>query len=137
MASNKGMWVYSPPKKAKPKVPELLKKSVQEKADELIENTLKPIYIKAPPTDPRFNYLADIYSKWYRNYFHFCTTYNCPGENAISPSFEAKFARMEYMGNDKFNLSYMRHTNQWWELYQDLSLEDCFKLIVEQPHFHP
>ena len=49
-----------------------------------------------------------------------------PGPNAISPYFEARFARLEYLADDNYNLSYMRHTGQWWEIDRDLSLEECF-----------
>ncbi|MGK7893492.1 MAG: hypothetical protein AB4372_07680, partial [Xenococcus sp. (in: cyanobacteria)] len=110
---------------------------LQEKADEIIETTLKPKHIKAPNPDNDFNYLVGIYSKWYRNYFYFCAKYNCPSPRAISPSFETKFARMEYIGNERFNLSYMRHTGKWWEIYQELTMLECFQHILEEPHFHP
>ncbi len=137
MSGQRKIWASNPPKRTKPKVPELLKSALKEKADEVIENTLKPKHIKPPPPDNDFNYLVDIYSKWYRNYFYFCAKYNCPSPNAISPSFETKFARMEYIGNERFNLSYMRHTQQWWEIYQDLSMLECIQLILEEPHFIP
>lgn len=135
--ARKKMWVYSPPKPPKPKVPESVKSDLKTKADELIETVLKPQYIKEPPTDNDFNYIADISSKWYRHYFYFCAKYNCPSPNAISPSFETKFARMEYLENGGFNLSYMRHTEQWWEIYTDLPSDECLKLIEEGGHFMP
>ena len=137
MSSKRKIWMSTPPKQTKPKVPEWIKSALQEKADEVIENTLKPEHIKPPPTDSTSNYLVDIYTKWYRNYFYFCAKYNCPSPNAISPSFETKFARMEYIANERFNLAYMRHTGQWWEIYQDLSMLECIQLILEEPHFIP
>jgi len=137
MASKKKTWMPAAPRRTNPQVPDSVKRMLKEKADEIIETVLKPEHIKPPPTDNDFNYLVDIYSKWYRHYFYFCAKYNCPSPNAISPSFETKFARMEYVGNERFNLSYMRHTEQWWELYQELPMLDCLKLIVEEPHFMP
>ncbi|MDQ3754928.1 MAG: hypothetical protein M3371_09370, partial [Acidobacteriota bacterium] len=88
MARRGKMWVYCPPKPPKPKVPETLKAEVSEKAEQLIESTLKRQYIKAPPKDDRFNYVVDLYTKWYRCYFYFCAKYACPGPSAISPFFE-------------------------------------------------
>ena len=79
----------------------------------------------------------DIFTKWYRNYFYFCAKYHNPGPNAISPFFETKFARMEYVAEDQFNLSYMRHTGQWWELFSGLSLNECIETIEDMPHFTP
>ncbi len=130
-------WVYSPPKPAKPSVPEAVKAQVEAKARELIDTVLKPQHVKPPPKDERFNYSIDLGGKWYRSYFYFFSTYACPGPNALSPTFESKFARMEYVGNDKFNLSYMRHTDQWFELFTDQSLDDCLKAIREEPWFPP
>lgn len=131
------MWVWSPPKQPKLKVPDAVKAKVEAKANDLIETVLRPNHIKPFCGDERFNYIVDIYSKWYRNYFYFCARYACPGPNAISPFFESKFARMEYIGNEHFNLSYMRHTEQWWEIYTDLSIDECLKAIREEPHFLP
>lgn len=130
-------WTYSPPKPSKAKIPDAIKCTVENKATELIESILKPKHIKPHPEDNTFNYIVDIYSKWYRSYFYFIAKYSCPSPNAISPFFESKFARMEYIGNEHFNLSYMRHTEQWWEIYPDLSVDECLDAIREEPHFLP
>jgi hypothetical protein len=124
---SKKQWIYSPPRTPKPKVPEATKQLVKQRFDELIELDLKPACIKPPPIDHDFNYLVDVFSKWYRSYFYICGTYNCPSPMAIRPSFEARFARFEYVGADQFNVAYMRHTEQWWEILQGLSLEDCLQ----------
>lgn len=55
----------------------------------------------------------DISTKWLGSKCFFISTYACPGPNAIAPTFEQKFARMEFVGNGRFSLSYMRHTEQW------------------------
>ncbi len=130
-------WVVSSSSKAKPKIADAIKKELTDKANALIENVIKPNHISPPPTDNDFNYLVDIYSKWYRNYFYFCSTYNCPHPNAIAPSFDIKWARMEYVGEDKFNVSYMRHTDKWAEVYQEISMLDSLKAITEEPYFAP
>jgi hypothetical protein len=93
-------------------VPENIKAEVETKAKELVESFLKPEYIKPPPEDMRVNYVVDIYTKWYRSYFYFCEKYASPSPIAIPPFFEAKFGRMEYVGECLFNLSYMRHTEK-------------------------
>jgi hypothetical protein len=137
MAKRQKMWVYSSPKPPKPKVPDAVKIAVEAKAGQLIETVLKPEHVKAPPADERFNDIADIYAKWYRNYFYFCAKYCCPGPNALSPFFEAKFARLEYVGKGRFHLSYMRHTGQWWEIYTASSADECLAAIRDEPHFLP
>jgi hypothetical protein len=130
-------WIYSPPKLPKPKVPENIQTEVETKASELIESFLKPHYIKPPPEDKRFSYIVDIYAKWYRSYFHFYAKYCCPAPNCISPFFETKFARLEYVRSNLFNLSYMRHTEQWFEFFTDLSIDECLATIKDDPHFLP
>lgn len=137
MAKSRKMWVKSPPKSPKPKVPETLKRDIEAQANELIASVLKPKHLSPAPEDERFNYLVDIYAKWYRNYFYFCAKYCSPGPQAIAPFFEMKFARLEYVGNQRFNLSYMRHTGQWLELYTDLSVGECCETIGNEPHFLP
>jgi hypothetical protein len=131
------LWIYSPPKPAKPTAPETLKAEVEAKAGELIDTVLKPEHVKPLPRDERFNYIIDIGAKWYRGYFYFFSTYACPGPNALSPTFESKFSRMEYVGDSRFNLSYMRHTGRWWEVFQGLTLDECLKTIREEGIFHP
>ena len=135
--ANKKSWQVTAPKKATPSAPSSTKSLLKEKADKLIDYVLKPTYVKPISTISDHNYIADIHSKWYRNYFYFCAIYNCPSPNAISPSFEAKFARIEYIADNKFNLAYMRHTEQWFEVFQDISMDECLKLIEENPNFTP
>ncbi|KOR28014.1 hypothetical protein TI05_17790, partial [Achromatium sp. WMS3] len=105
--------------------------------DKIVEAVLKPEYIKPPPIDNERNYLADIYTKWYRNYFYFCAKYNSPSPHAISPSFEIKYARMEHIDEDTFNLAYRKHNEKWFEVYQNLSMRGCLELIQDDPDFMP
>src|SRR3954452_8995172 len=137
MARKRNPWEITPAKGRKPPLPDSLKAEVQAKADDLIENVLKPKHVQPPPEDGQFNYIIDIGAKWYRNYFYFVSTYACPGPNALSPSFESKFARMEYLGNARFALYFMRHTGEWVGLYDALSVDESLKAIGEDPWFVP
>jgi hypothetical protein len=110
---------------------------VETKANALVESVLKPQYVEPPPENPQFNYIVDITTKWYRSYFYFCSRYACPGPYALSPFFESKFARMEYIGDGLFNLAYMRYTGQWFEIFTELSLDACLASIRDDPWFHP
>jgi len=131
------VWTLGFPKKPKPKVPEQIKVEVGKICNEFVESFLKPQYIKPPPKDNDFNYVVDIYTKWRLNCFYFIAKYRCPGPNAVSLFFEDKFARIEYVDKDKFNLSYMRHTEQWFEIFTEISLKECIEAIKEMPHFMP
>ena len=131
-------WVYDP----KPqKVSDELKKEIETKADKII-SILKEKHIKKPPKGYKYNYIVDIYYRWIGKRFYFCSKFNCPGPNAISPSFESKFARLQYTANkysekDKFQLFFMRHTGQWIKLLEDETLNKCFESIENDPWFVP
>jgi len=137
MAKRQKIWVKSSQRQPKPRVPEPIKAQLEVKAGELVDSILKPLHVKPPREDEQFNYIVDIYSKWHLNYFYFCSKYACPGPNAISPYFDAEFARLHYVGNDRFNLAYMRHTGKWREIYTELSLDECLAAIRDEPHFLP
>ena len=127
VSRKKKTWVYSSPRKPKPKVPDEIRQALQEKGDVIVEKIFKSEYLKPVPEQLTINHLIGFYTKWYRNYFYFCSKYKCPPE-AYSSSFESKFARIEYIGNNKFELSYMRHTGQWGQLGTG-TMDDCLKSI--------
>lgn len=137
MARKQKIWVYSPHQPPKPQVPERLKAEITEKSHQLVENELKPQNIFPPPKRARFNYLVDIFTKWHQNFFYFCATYRCHGPNALSPFFEARFARLRYVGANRFNLAYMRHTGKWWEIERGVSVDKCLARLKEGGLFCP
>ena len=128
-------WTRAPSKTDKPKVPDELKKEVQAKADCLVEKVLKLKYIKPPPKKPQWNYPIELWTKWHGCFFYFGSTWASPGPNQIAPSFENRFARLEYIGGRRFNLAYFRHTGEWWTIHKGLSLSKCLKLIGEDGPF--
>ncbi len=135
MSKNR-IWAYSHGKK-KITVHMSVKKNVQNKVNHYIESVLKPKYIKKIPKNFELNYLTNIYSKWHGNYLYLCGKYACPGPNAISPSFDAKFARLEYTENNTYNVSYMKHTEKWQQLFVDKDLEEALSIIEDSPYFLP
>jgi len=130
------MWTPVSKKSPKVKIPDLIKREVDEQSQDLTE-TLRMQHIKPPPEGVDFSYVTDIYLKWFRSSLYFCAQYCCRAPNCISPTFETKFARLEYVGNGRFNLSYMRHTGKWIEIYPGLSLTECLESIRTEPHFMP
>ena len=137
MAKKKPGWqrTWAPSKMLKPKVPDGLKKEVQAKADDLVAKVLTPKYIKPPPKKPRWNYPIELWTKWHRSFFYFGSTWASPGPNRIAPTFENRFARMEYVGDRLFNLAYFRHTGEWWTIHKGLTLAECLELIGEDGPF--
>ena len=137
MAKQRKAWVFSPAKKPESSLPGTVKDEVDTKAKELIDKVLKPKHIQPPPEGSQLNYITDITTKWIGSTCYFISVYACPSPNAMSPTFEEKFARMEHVGDAKFTLSFMRHTGKWVELFTGLSLDDCMKAIQNDPWFMP
>ena len=129
------VWMPPTPKQPKPTVPDHLRENIISRANELIQEHLKPAHLEPPPSNPELNYMIDIWTRWYGSYFYFCATYASPSPHALSPTFELQFARMAYIGNERFNLAYMRHNGQWNEIYLDLSVEECLIAIRDDPYF--
>ena len=136
MAKPREPWNIRPAKK-RAAVSASLKTEVETKAQDLIEKVLKPRHVLPPKEGEQFNYITDIGAKWHRNNFYFFSTYACPGPNALSPTFDSKFARMEYLGDARFALYSMRHTGEWISIFDDLSLAECLKAIQNDPWFEP
>jgi len=130
-------WVYSPKSLPKPTVTEEIKRVVQEQCDTFIATELKPRHIQPPPDEPQFNYIVDLYSLWYRNYFYFCAKYRCPSPTCLSEFFEIRYTRLEYVAKDTYTMSYMRHTEKWQEVYSDLSLDECLSIVSTEGLFIP
>jgi hypothetical protein len=133
----KKTWVYAPKKPTPPKVPETLRREVETKANALVESALKPKHVQPPADDPQFNYIEDITTKWLRSYFYFCAVYRSAGPYALGGQFEAKFARLTYVGGARFNLSAMRRTGEWIEIFPDLTLDECLDAVRDDPWFNP
>jgi hypothetical protein len=122
-------WIGKSSRPKKRSIPADFKAHVAIKVEKFVETVLKPKFIQPPPKKPRFNYIIDVAAKWHGSSLYFVSTYACPGPTAISPSFEAKFARIEFVGGGKFNLSFMRHTGKWIVLHRFLSLDECLEAI--------
>ena len=137
MAKQQKAWMLKPAKTSKTSIPDAIKSDLESKAANLIENVLKPKHVVPQKPDIDFNYVSDIGTKWYRNYFYLFSTYTCSGQNALSPSFEADFARMEYLGAGRFSLSFHRHTDKWVKLYASLTIDESLKAILEDPWLTP
>src|SRR5437868_716735 len=117
-------WMIRPAKKPH-SMPDSLKTEVEAKARELIETVLKPKHVQPPPKGHQLNYITDISTKWLGLKYYFASIYTCPGPNANGHTIDKKFARMEYVGDGKFAVSFMRHTEQWVELYGGLTVDEC------------
>ena len=104
--------------------------------ESLIADVLLPKYLpEVTPTE--FNYPIAIYGKWHGNKYRFITRYRSDQSGSFTCEFEAPFARLEYVSRDRFDLSYQRHTGEWYCLYQCITLNEALALIADGMHFQP
>lgn len=85
----------------------------------------------------QFNYPIGIYGKWHGGRYRFIQRYRCVWPDAIEPEFDAPFARLEYVGRDRFGVSFRRHTERWFCLYRSLSLVEALQTIERDGLLHP
>ena len=137
MAKSQRGWYRVEEKQVKPKVPAAIKAELKAKADMMIETVLKPMHVKPKELNSNWNYITDICCKWHGAYFYFYAIYASDHEDAISPTFESKFARIEYIGENQVGISFMRHTGTFIELQHDISMEACLEAISEGGWFTP
>jgi len=135
MARSKKQWIWA---LAKPsKVPDALKRELSVKANTLVERHIRPKHVKPAPSNPRFNYIEDIFTKWRGRYFYFMAKYASPAPNRISPFFEIGFARLEFIGDNRFDLAYFRHTGKWWPVFSGLTVDEALNLVRSEDIFNP
>ncbi len=127
-------WYYSPQKSTKIKVTEEQKRQITVFFEPLVLLFKGKIH---PNKNKDFNYIIDIYSSWYRNYFYICEKWKSDSEHRIKDEWESKFVRLEFTGENIFTFSYMRHTDTWWVIAENLTKEKCYEMIEKDSAFQP
>jgi hypothetical protein len=131
----RGYWVYVGGR-AGNKPPAGEKLAITSACERFIKEVLKPRFIKKTRRG-KFNYPVDIYGKWHGNKYRFSTRFRSDDPQAYEPEFDAPFARLEYVWRDHFDLSYHRHTGEWFPIFQHVSLKKALKLIQDDSHLWP
>jgi hypothetical protein len=124
----KKMWVYSPTATQAQK--DAITRQFEPVVEELKKN-LTPI-----PEPQVVNHCIDVFSKWRGNYFYIMQKYKT-GENAITDYFDIGLARLEFYGENRFNLAFFTSSDKWEPMfmYEDISFEEAKKAILEDPMF--
>lgn len=117
-----------------PAVPDDVEAEVSQAATKLIA-VLKRRYVKPPPTNPRFGYLTEVSASWHRGYFYFRSVYARPTQFGLTRR-EAKFARLEHVGQQRFTLAFMGSKSKWLEVGTS-TLPECLAMIRDDPRFRP
>jgi hypothetical protein len=129
------MWIKDNSKKGKAEISDHEKRNISLQCQTLVEDFRKE-FIKDNP-NKEYDYLVDVYTKWTGNKIYFCEKMKSESQNRIADEYETKFVRLEYSGKNRFNISYMRHTGQWFLVATELSLKDCLEMMRDVPTFQP
>lgn len=123
-------WVYSPTATAADKL------KIEKDFQPLIEDLKSQL---APLAEPqKTNQVVDITTKWRGNHFYIIQKYKCPeNQGYIKEGFDALLARLEFYGQDRFNVSVQRYNGQWMELpmYANSTTEQVIEAIKTDPWF--
>ena len=103
---------------------------------QLINEVLKPRFLPLiRPT--KFNYPIDIQGKWHGTRYRFIQRFRSGFPENLNEEFDAPFTRLDWVGRDRFDVQWHRHTGAWFCLYRRLSLTQALKAIETDGHLHP
>jgi hypothetical protein len=103
---------------------------------QLINEVLKPRFLPLiRPT--KFNYPIDIQGKWHGTRYRFIQRFRSGFPENFNEEFDAPFTRLDWVGRDRFDVQWHRHTGAWFCLYRRLSLTEALKAIETDGHLHP
>ena len=77
-----------------------------------------------------YNYPVGITGKWHGNKYRFVTRYRSGFADNKGEEFDAPFVRLEYVNKGHFDVSWHRHTGEWFRVQTHLSLKDALELIA-------
>ncbi|MEZ4884062.1 MAG: hypothetical protein R3E32_04915 [Chitinophagales bacterium] len=118
-------WVYSPTATKAQK--DNISKQFEPIIDQLKKN-FTPV-----PEPQEYNHCIDVFSKWRGNSFYITQKYKVGGENRYKDFFDTGIARLEYYGENRFNLSFYTSSGKWEPhfMYQDVSFEEAQNAILK------
>jgi hypothetical protein len=120
------MWVQAKPRPQSPDERE--KQTIITACEAVINNVLKPRYLpEIKPTN--HNYPIDIHGDWRAGRYRFMARFRSGFPDNAGQEFDAPFPRIDRMGPDRFDIYWMRHTGQWWPLYQGKTLAEALDII--------
>jgi hypothetical protein len=112
------------------------KADITRNCQKFIDEVLKPRFLPIiRPT--QFNYPVDIQGKWHGTKYRFLQRYRSGFPENLGKEFDAPFTRIDWVGRNRFDIQWHRHTGQWFCLYRGLSLEAALKAIETDGHLHP
>jgi len=101
-----------------------------------IRDVLKPRFLsEIRPTE--WNYVVDIHGAWAAGRYRFMQRYRSGMAHNRGEEFDAPFARIDRMGQDRFDIYWMRHTGKWWRLHVGVTLAEALRILETDGVLHP
>jgi len=110
----------------KPKVADNVRETIDAQAAVVLA-ALKKQFCKKPK-NPQFNWCDDLFTRWHRDALYFVVVMRTP--NGRPPTFETHAARIEHVGDGKFNLAVPMRRG-WNTVKREATPEECLKGISE------
>lgn len=98
--------------------------------EKFMADVLKPGFCPCGPST-EFNYPIAFSGGRHGNKYRF----RSDDPHSYEPEFEEPFARLEYVGQDRFDVSYQRHTGEWFCMFQGARLAEALGPIENYPAF--
>jgi hypothetical protein len=106
------------------------------RCQQFIDTVLKPRFL--PVIRPsNFNYPIDILGKWHGDRYRFVQRYRSDQPERLRDEFDSPFVRLDWIGRDRFDIQWYRHTGAWFCIYRGLSLDQALETIETDPVLHP
>ena len=119
-----------------PTLPQHEKARITAACERFIADTLKPRFL--PQVSPTaFNDPVDILGRWHGHRYRFIQRYRSGFPDNAGEEFDAPFTRPDWTAPDRFDVLLHRDTGQWWPMFSEMSLDECFALILATPPLQP
>lgn len=119
-----------------PTLPAAEKAAITAACQRFIDTILKPRFLpEIRPTE--FNYVVDILGKWHGPRYRFMQRYRSGFPDNLGEEFDSPFARLDWMGRNRFDVLWHRHTGAWHCLYQGLTLAEALDVLDTDGVLHP
>lgn len=121
----------------RPEVPDVQEKfAIVGACESFIREVLKPRLLpEIKPTES--NYVVDIHGAWTAGRYRFMRRYRSGFPHNRGMEFDRPFARIDRMGQDQFDIHWMRHTGTWWPLHSGKTLAEALRIIATDPVLCP
>ena len=124
----RGGWAYAGAAMGRKPKPEE-KRLITAACERLIAEKVLPRFLpRIEPTD--YNYPVGISGKWHGNKYRFVTRFRSGFKDNQGEEFDVPFARLEYVNTGHFDVSWHRHTGEWFRVHTHLSLQEALDLVA-------